>query len=163
MGDPVPLQRSLMDKPYQMWTERSSIKGGFLLREYDIAYPEVAHLTTSKATIRPRDPAYTGRLFLLIDRGCTCACEDFVMPFKITSRAQLLGENTAGTFSFTTFTQFENGMMLNIPSVRHTFPDGSKFEGIGIAPDVEIHPTVQDLKAGKDVVLDRALKVATQE
>jgi C-terminal processing protease CtpA/Prc len=88
MGDGVPLQRSLMDKPYPMWSESSSMKGGFLLRVYDVAYPEVSHVTTSEATIRPRDPVFTGRLLLLVDRGCTCACEDFVVPFKITKRAQ---------------------------------------------------------------------------
>jgi len=163
MGDGVPLQRSLMDKPYPMWSASSPIKGGFLLREYDIAYPEVSHVTSSEATIQPRDPVFTGRLFLLIDRGCTCACEDFVMPFKVTKRAQLIGETTAGTFSFTNFTQFENGMMLNVASVRHTFPDGSRFEGIGIRPDIEIHSTVQDMKIGKDVVLEKALQLATQK
>lgn len=161
-GDPVAIQRSLMDKPYPMWTETSAMKGGFLLREYDVAYPEAARLTTGQATIRPQEPAFTGPLILLIDRGCTCACEDFVMPFKVTGRARLVGETTAGTFSFTNFTQFDNGMMVNIASIRHTFPDGSRFEGIGIAPDIEVAPTAQDLKAGKDVVLERALSLAPQ-
>ena len=161
-GDPGTLQRSLMDKPYPMWSDHSTMKGGILLREYDIAYPETVHLTTSDATVRRLETAYTGRLLVLIDRGCTCACEDFLMPFKVTKRAQLLGETTAGTFSFTNSTQFENGMRLNITSVRHTFPDGSRFEGVGIAPDIEILPTVQDLKAGKDVVLEKALAVAQQ-
>ena len=82
------------------------------------------------------------------------------MPFKVTGRAQLVGETTAGTFSFTTFTQFENGMMLNIASVRHAFPDGSRFEGVGITPMVEVEPSAQDLKAGKDVVLERAVALA---
>jgi carboxyl-terminal processing protease len=162
MGDPTPLQRGLMDKPYQSWSEHSSMHGGLLLRQQG-GYPESAGVTTSQATIRPRGPAYTGPLFLLIDRGCVCACEAFVMPFKVAHRAQLLGENTAGTYSSTNFTQFENGMMLNVASVRHIFPDGSRFEGIGIAPDFEVHPAVQDLKAGKDVVLDRALQVGTQK
>ena len=85
------------------------------------------------------------------------------MPFKIARRAQLLGETTAGTSSSTNFTHFENGMMLNVTSVRHTFPDGSRFEGVGIAPDVEVPITAQDLKAGRDIVLDRALKAATQK
>jgi carboxyl-terminal processing protease len=162
-GEGVALQRALMDKPYPLWTVSSSVKGGFLLREYDVAYPEMSHVTTSDASIRPRGTIYTGRLILLVDRGCTCACEDFVMPFKVTGRARLVGETTAGTFSFTNFTQFENGMMLNLASVRHTFPDGSKFEGIGIAPDVEVRVTAQDLKAGRDPVLEEAVRLAREE
>jgi carboxyl-terminal processing protease len=79
------------------------------------------------------------------------------MPFKIAKRAILVGETTAGTFSFTNFNTFDNGMILNVASIRHTFPDGSQFEGVGIAPDVEIHPTALDLKEGRDVVLSKAL------
>jgi carboxyl-terminal processing protease len=163
LGDGGVLQRSLMGKTYQMWTEHTAVKGGVLLRHIGGAYPESAQLTTSDASVHSADPVYTGRLILLIDRGCTCACEDFVMPFKFSKRAQLVGETTAGSFSSTKFTQFENGMMLNIASVRHTFPDGSRFEGIGVAPDVESQPTIEDLKAGKDVVLERAIAIATQK
>jgi carboxyl-terminal processing protease len=162
MGDGGSLQRSLMDKPYELWTESSAMKGGLLLRQYDIAYPGVAHMTSAEAVIHPRDAAYSGKLIMLIDRGCSCACEDFVMPFKVTKRAQLVGETTAGSFSFTNFTQLDNGMMLNVASVRHTFPDGSRFEGVGIAPDVEIPTTAQDLKAGRDVVLQKAVELANQ-
>lgn len=161
-GDGGALQRSLMDRPYSMWTVQSSMHGGLLLRQYDVAYPEASHVTTTEATVHRLDTVFSGRLILLIDRECSCACEDFVMPFKINKRAQLLGETTAGTFSFTNFTQFENGMRLNVASIRHTFPDGSRFEGVGIAPDIEIHPTVQDLKSARDVVLDRALAIATK-
>jgi carboxyl-terminal processing protease len=122
----------------------------------------MTHMTTREGTIRPQGAAYTGKLILLIDRGCTCACEDFVMAFKVTKRAELVGENTAGTFSFTSHTNFDNGMMTNIAAVRHTFPDGSRFEGVGIAPDVEIQLAAPDLKAGRDVVLDKAVEIANQ-
>ena len=86
----------------------------------------------------------------------------FANLFRTKPLDQLVGETTAGSFSFTNFTQFDNGMMLNIASVRHTFPDGSRFEGIGIAPDVETQPSAQDLKAGRDIVLERALEIANQ-
>src|SRR5262249_4167036 len=48
LGDPTPLQMSLMDKPYQMWTEHSSMKGGLVLREHGTA-PEVSRVTTSES------------------------------------------------------------------------------------------------------------------
>jgi carboxyl-terminal processing protease len=150
-GGAVPLQQSLMDKSYPLWTESSSMNGGFLLREHT-AYPQQAHVTSSEAVIRPGDTAYTASLILLIDRGCTCACEDFVMPLKITKRAKLVGETTAGTFFMTNFTRFDNGMTLNVDSIRHSFPDGSRFEGVGVAPDVEIQPTAHEFKLGRDVV-----------
>jgi len=164
-GSAAPLEAGLMNKPYPMWSESSAMQGGMILRGYGMgpmASPEMTHVMSSDGTIRPQGAAYTGRLILLIDRGCTCACEDFVMAFKVTKRAELVGENTAGTFSFTSHTNFDNGMMTNIAAVRHTFPDGSRFEGVGIAPDVEVPVTAQDLKSGKDVVLEKALEIAQQ-
>ena len=161
-GDPRALQQGLMSKPYPMWSESGAMTGGALLRGYGVAHPGMAHITINEADMRPRGPAFAGRLFLLIDRGCSCACEDFTMPFKVTGRAQLIGETTAGSFSFTDAMEFENGMRLNIATVRHTFPDGSRFEGVGIRPDIEVSPTVQDLKNGRDVVLERAQMLASQ-
>jgi carboxyl-terminal processing protease len=162
LGLPSALQSALIDKPYRTWTESSSMKGGMLLRNYSIGEPEHSEITTGEAVVRPANPVYSGPLILLVDRGCSCACEDFVMPFKVAKRAELIGENTAGTFSFTNFTAFDNGMLLNIAAVRHTFPDGSRFEGVGIGPDVEVQTTVEDLKARRDVVLTKALEIAGQ-
>ena len=161
-GEPSVLQSSLMGRPYQTWTESSSQHGGPLLRSYATAYPQHATVTYSDATIRPRETAYAGRLIILTDRICSCACEDFVMPFKYSKRATLVGETTAGTFSFTRHMDFENGMILNIAAVHHTFPDGSPFEGVGIAPDVPIDTTPEDLKAGRDPVLQKAINLAQQ-
>jgi carboxyl-terminal processing protease len=159
-GHPVDLQASLMGRPYQVWTESSSQHGGPILRNYSDAYPEHATVTYSDAIVRPRAAAYTGRLMLLTDRICSCGCEDFVMPFKYSKRATLVGETTAGTFSLTRHVDYENGMILNISAIHHTFPDGSQFEGIGIAPDVPVDMTPDDWKAGRDPVLQKALDLA---
>jgi hypothetical protein len=42
------------------------------------------------------DTHFKGPLILPIDRECTCACEDFVMPFKATHRAELRGRQVEG-------------------------------------------------------------------
>jgi len=159
-GLPTALQRSLMAGPYQSWTESSSEHGGALLRNYATAYPGHSTVTFSDTIISPRDNVYAGRLILLTDRVCSCACEDFVMPFKYSKRATLVGETTAGTFSLTRHLDFENGMILNIAAVHHTFPDGAQFEGVGIAPDVPVEITPDDLRAGRDLVLQKALAIA---
>jgi carboxyl-terminal processing protease len=117
-------------------------------------------LVITDSVIEPQEPAYTGKLILLTDRACSCACEDFVMPFKFAKRATLVGETTAGTYSMTRHLDLPNGMMLNISAVRHTFPDGSRFEGVGIAPDAALENTAEDLRAGRDKVLARALEMA---
>ncbi len=51
-------------------------------------------------------------------------------------------------------------MGFRVSTKRVSFPDGSPFEGVGIRPDLEIRPTVDDLRKGRDPVLERALELA---
>ncbi len=44
-----------------------------------------------------------------------------------------------------------------------TYPDGRDFVGIGCIPDIEIEPTRQDIAAGRDVVLKKAIDVLKQQ
>jgi carboxyl-terminal processing protease len=57
---------------------------------------------------------------------------------------------------------FHNGMTLKIAVKRQYFPDGSEFEGVGIKPDIEVRPTSEDLRNGKDPVLEKALELASK-
>ena len=160
LGDPGALQHALMVNSYQGWNESASEQGGALLRNYSLGYPGHSTLTLSDTVINPHETAYSGRMILLTDRICSCACEDFVMPFKFAKRATLVGETTAGSYSMTRHIDFENGMILNIAAVHHTFPDGSEFEGIGITPNTPVEITPDDLRAGRDRVLERAIELA---
>ena len=63
------------------------------------------------------------------------------MSFKFARRATLVGETTAGTYSTIRHIDFDNGMILNIAAVHHTFPNGSQFEGVGITPDILVEIT----------------------
>jgi hypothetical protein len=50
------------------------------------------------------------------------------------------------------------GGNARICSKRDTYPDGREFVGIGIQPDKVVRPTLADLRAGRDTVLEAALK-----
>jgi carboxyl-terminal processing protease len=53
-------------------------------------------------------------------------------------------------------------MNIRIAVRRDYFPDGSEFEGVGIMPDVEVHTTIEDLKKGKDPILEKALELTSR-
>src|SRR5262249_9634165 len=104
--------------------------------------------------------AYAGRLFLLVDRFCGSACEDFMMPFKDTGRAVIIGETTQGSSGNPYRADLGGGMRIAIGAVRYRFPDGAPFEGVGIVPDQPVERRVSDIAAGRDAVLDRAKELA---
>jgi len=109
---------------------------------------------------KPENPIYKGPVFLLADGACGSACEDFLMPFKTSGRARILGEASSGSTGQPFYYDFGNGMGFRVSTKRVYFPDGSQFEGVGIRPDLEIKPTVDDLRKGRDPVLEKALELA---
>jgi hypothetical protein len=48
--------------------------------------------------------------------------------------------------------------MGRVCAKRDFFYDGTEFVGVGIQPDIVVHPTVKGVAAGKDEVLDAAVQ-----
>jgi carboxyl-terminal processing protease len=158
---PQELTRRLMNRPHRWWTESTPASlPYFRLRAAEGSWqyepfgrPE---LLWHSSTNPPEAGAYPGRLALLVDAGCLSACEDFVMPFKDNGRAILVGETTGGSTGQPYMLDLGDGMQAIIGAKREMFPDGSPFEGVGIRPDVEVSPSVDDLRAGRDAALEAA-------
>jgi carboxyl-terminal processing protease len=177
---PSDLIHALMDRPYRDWSEASAMSVGLLNtyaqladRESVKADPEThgfyegfqsyfsRPMMLWPGTLqKPEHPVYRGKLIILVDRVCISACEDFVMPFKVSGRATIVGETTAGSSGQPYMADFGNGMSFRVSAKRMSFGDGSPFEGVGIHPDVDIVPTATQLKAGEDPVLARAIQLA---
>lgn len=153
----------LMDRPYRWWAESSPLTVGLLAvqaqRGGDAIFRS-AHLQWPASVSDPDPSGYRGRLALLVDRGTLSAAEDFTMPFKDNGRAVIVGETTSGSTGQPFVHTFEQGILLAVGTKRATMPDGTPFEGIGIAPDVPVEVRREDLYAGRDPVLERAVALA---
>jgi len=158
---PSDLVAALMNRPRRWWTESTPASlAYFRLRagegqwQYQpFARPE---LVWRSSLDQPAADAYQGRLALLVDGGCLSSCEDLVMPFKDNGRAIVVGETTGGSSGQPYLLDLGDGMLALIGAKRETFPDGTRFEGVGIRPDLEVAPTAEDLRAGRDVALEAA-------
>jgi carboxyl-terminal processing protease len=179
---PKQLIEALMDRPYHVWKESTTFRlplvdsrqGGKEKKDNSSALPEVLRackpsadhgicslpVTWGGEVVAPERNAFDGRVILLVDGGCVSACEELVEPFKDSGRGTIVGETTEGSSGLPYVYDFNNGMILKISVKRLYFPDGSEFEGVGIKPDIELHPTIESLKSGRDVVLEKALELA---
>jgi carboxyl-terminal processing protease len=138
---PSDLIRALMDRPYRSWAVCSD-----------------GATTPQLLPAMAADPdGYQGRVVLLVDRGTYSAAEDFTMPFKDNGRAILIGEVTGGSTGQPYYYTFDCSAMLGIGAKRVRLPDGTPFEGVGLAPDVIVTPARGELYAGRDPVLEAAL------
>ncbi len=110
--------------------------------------------------IEPRQgKRYSGPLVVLTGPATFSAAEDFLVPLQYSGRAVLVGEKTAGSTGNPIAAALPGGGTFRVVSKRDMFPDGREFVGIGISPDVEVHPAQRDLLQGADPVLQKGLEV----
>lgn len=152
---PANLAAALIDRPYR-WMAESTPATIAVLRARDMLSSHT-ELSWGSDPQQPSHALYSGPLYILVDGGCFSACEDLVVPFKDNHRVIILGERTAGSTGQPYFHGFENGMGFSLSTKREYFPDGSPFEGVGVAPDVEVRTSASDLRTGSDPVLVKAL------
>src|SRR5262249_6966588 len=147
---------SLMNRTWRTWQMTTPQQIALLDAQ---GVPSMQALRPSRQQ-SPSLDAYSGRVFVLVDRFCGSACEDFVMPFKDTGRGIVIGETTQGSSGNPYRADLGGGRSIAIGAVRYRFPDGSPFEGVGIVPDVPVDRRIADVVAGRDAVLERARELA---
>lgn len=114
----------------------------------------------SHGTIEPSDgERYRGPVVVLTGAATASAAEDFVVAFQTSARGKVVGERTMGSTGQPLQIGLPGGGSVRICTKWDTYPDGREFMGIGCIPDVEIEPTRQDIAAGRDVVLEKAMDV----
>lgn len=107
---------------------------------------------------KPRTQHFTGPVAVLIGPRTFSAAEDFVVSFEAMHRGVLVGEPTAGSTGQPLVFDLPGGGSARICTLRETFPDGRTFVGKGIAPQIEVTPTIADLRAGRDAAIAAAVK-----
>lgn len=101
---------------------------------------------------------YTKPVVVLTSAATYSAAEDFTATFKGMKRGTVIGEATGGSTGQPVFFTLPGGGVGAVCSKRDFFSNGTEFVGIGIQPDVVVHPTAKSIAAGKDDVLDAAIK-----
>jgi carboxyl-terminal processing protease len=112
------------------------------------------------SVIRPATgERFLGPVVVLIGPGTVSAAEDFVVAIHAAGRATLVGEKTAGTTGQPLMVKLPRGGSARICTKWDSYPDGREFVGVGVIPDVEVHPTRDSLAAGRDAVLEKGLEM----
>jgi carboxyl-terminal processing protease len=155
---PANFAATLMERPYRFWTETTPVTLGVV--QVDQETGQRTFLRWENDAIPPQPDAYKGPVYIVTDVGCFSACEDFVGVFKSSHRATIVGERTAGSTGQSYRADLGDGFAFQVSTKREFFPDGSPFEGIGIAPDIEVQLTIADLRAGRDSAMAKATDLA---
>lgn len=94
---------------------------------------------------------------LLTSRFTQSAGETFALAMREMEHVQIIGDTTAGSFSDNPNFEMFNGWMFSVSVGDYRAADGTSFEGIGLAPDQYEITRKEDLLAGKDITLEKAI------
>ncbi len=110
-----------------------------------------------------RKPHFSGRVAILVDGGSFSATGETTSAFHYYKKAVFFGEecgsgyygNTSGFM--VTATLPNSRIQVRVPLVLYKMAVDGYPKDRGIVPDFPVTPTIGDLLAGRDVVMDRAL------
>jgi C-terminal processing protease CtpA/Prc len=100
---------------------------------------------------------YRGETVMLIDERTMSQAEHLGLFLEAANGTKFVGSQTAGANGDVTNLSLPGGIFVSFTGqdVRHA--DGRQLQRSGLVPDVEAHPTVAGLRAGRDEVLERAV------
>lgn len=106
---------------------------------------------------------YKGKIIVLVNEETQSHAEFTVMGMQAADNVTVIGSQTSGADgNITNFFEIPGGYQTCFTGLGVFYPDGRETQRIGIVPNVEVHPTIAGLRAGKDEVLDKALEIANQ-
>jgi len=97
-------------------------------------------------------------LVVLVNEGTASASEIVAGAIQASGRGVLIGERTFGKGSVQLAHQLSDGSELRVTSAYWFTPGGRAIHGEGLTPDIEVEMTEEDIEAGRDPQLQRAIE-----
>lgn len=115
---------------------------------------------TLRATSTKNSHAFVGvPVVVLVDEGSASASEILAAALRERVRAKLVGETTFGKGTIQDAEDLSDGTGLHLTVAKWLTPSGKWINGTGLKPDFEVALTDEDLNAGRDPQLDKAVEL----
>lgn len=112
------------------------------------------------------DSGFKNNLIVLVDSESASAAEVFARIVQLEKRGTVIGDRTSGKVMVSRFYPHQIGLetrvfyTVSVTNADLLMSDGKSLEGSGVTPDQVSLPSAEDLRAGKDMVLARAVAAA---
>jgi len=100
---------------------------------------------------------YRKKIFILFDESTQSQAEYTVMGLEQHPKAVKIGSQTSGADGNISSIYLPGGILTVFTGLGVFYPDYTETQRVGIIPDVEVHPTIEGIRAGRDEVLEAAL------
>jgi C-terminal processing protease CtpA/Prc len=123
----------------------------------DLQNPGAFHWGES-LMLTPAQPHYQGKVVILVDEVSQSQAEYTAMAFRSSPQATVIGSTTAGADGNVSEIPIPGGHRTMISGIGVFYPDKKPTQRVGIIPDIEVKPTLAGIRAGRDEVLEEALR-----
>ncbi|MEM9387898.1 MAG: S41 family peptidase [Pseudomonadota bacterium] len=111
-----------------------------------------------ESSTSPNPPQlYDGPVAVLVNRRTASSAESLVLALRTLPTVRVIGDYTAGASANPASRTARNGWRYTVSRWVEYQPDGTTFEGIGLAPDKLVSITPMDAALMRDTILDEAL------
>lgn len=129
----------------------------------NIEYPGTFELGTPVPVYNVAvENGYKGKLIILVDSRTQGSTEFQAMMLQSVPGARVVGSTTAGTDGNKSEVALPGGLFTHFSGHGILYPNATETQRTGLRIDKEVRPTIEGIKAGKDEVLDAALKMINE-
>ncbi|PVH23953.1 S41 family peptidase [Sphingobacterium corticibacter] len=114
---------------------------------------------SQSAFIDRQGQTYTGKLIVLVNELTQSQAEYTAMAFRAGKNTTIIGSTTAGADGNVSIIDLPGGLRTMISGIGVYYPDGTETQRVGIVPDIEVKPTINGIKAGRDELLEKAIEL----
>ncbi len=124
----------------------------------DLANPGAFHFADGP-WIQPGREHYSGKVVILVDETSQSQAEYTAMALRAMPNSLVVGSTTAGADGDVSSIPLPGNLSTMISGIGVFYPDRQPTQRVGIVPDVVVMPTVQGIAAGRDEVLETAIRI----
>ena len=148
----------------QLLTERDSLSN-CLIKRYIRPGEELPRQGEGEPTwgLEPAEPHIGAKVVALCGRNSQSYCEMYLAVLQHNRLATLVGQPTAGANGNVIYSSLPGDLEVIWTGMLVRQGDGGRFSGVGIRPDVFVRKTLEDITAGRDPELEKALELLRAE
>ncbi len=118
---------------------------------------------TKELEIPNTGKSFKGKLIVLVNELSQSQAEYTAMALRAGDNTTIVGSTTAGADGNVSTIILPGGLRTMISGIGVYYPNGGETQRIGIVPDIEVKPTINGIKDGKDELIDKAIEIILSE
>lgn len=111
------------------------------------------------AVLTPEQPYYAGKIVILVDAITQSHAEYVSMMLRAAPHSVVVGSTTAGADGNVSRLELPGGLYTFISGIGIFYPDKKPTQRVGIVPNILVTPTIAGIRAGRDQVLEKAVRL----